>query len=55
MRAGRLGEALRLRLAEQATAGQRVCLPAHGLLATILLRLGRRREASVVVSHALGS
>lgn len=49
---GRLEEALPF--ARQAIAGQRVCLPAHGMLATALLQLGRRREATAVVSEALG-
>lgn len=52
MKAGRLEEALPF--AQQATAGQQVCLPAHGMLATILLQLGRRREANAIVSAALG-
>jgi tetratricopeptide (TPR) repeat protein len=52
MKAGRLEEALPF--ARQAIAGQRVCLPAHGMLATVLLQLGRRREANAVVSEALG-
>lgn len=50
--AGRLEEALPF--ARQAVAGQRICLPAHGMLATALLRLGRRREANAVVGTALG-
>lgn len=52
MNAGRPEEALPF--ARQAIAGQRVCLPAHGMLATVLLRLGRRREAAMVVAEALG-
>ncbi len=51
MRSGRFEEALPL--AERAIAGQRVVLPGHGMLATILLQLGRRREAAAVVSQAL--
>ena len=51
MRAGRLTEARAF--AERAIAGKRVCLPAHGLLATILLQLGRGSEAEAVVSAAL--
>lgn len=52
MKAGRPEEALPF--ARQAIAGQRVCLPAHGMLATLLLQLGHRREADAVVSEALG-
>jgi tetratricopeptide (TPR) repeat protein len=51
MCAGRFSEALPL--AERAVAGQRTCLPAHGMLATILLRMGRAPEAERVVTHAL--
>lgn len=51
MRAGRLAEALPF--AERAVSGRRVCLPVHGMLATILLQLGRRRDAESVVSQAL--
>jgi tetratricopeptide (TPR) repeat protein len=51
MRAGRFSDALCF--AEQAVAGTRECVPAHGMLATILLRLGRPREADLVVSQAL--
>jgi tetratricopeptide (TPR) repeat protein len=51
MCAGRFSEALPF--AERAVAGQRACLPAHGMLATILLRLGRASEAERVVTHAL--
>ncbi|MGH8298982.1 MAG: hypothetical protein ACRES6_06825 [Steroidobacteraceae bacterium] len=43
MRAGHLAQALRL--AEQAVAGKTVCSPAHGVLAAILLKLGRPAEA----------
>ena len=42
-----------LPLAKQAVAGARECLPAHGMLATILLRLGRAQEAELVVLQAL--
>jgi tetratricopeptide (TPR) repeat protein len=51
MSAGRLSEALEF--AERAVAGQRVCIRAHGMLATILLRLGRAGEAERVVAQAL--
>lgn len=50
MRAGRLSEALRL--AEQATAGRTVCSPAHGLVAAILLRLGRPADAEAAIEAA---
>ena len=39
--------------AEQAVAGKTVCLPSHGLLATILTRLGRRSDADAVVESAM--
>jgi len=51
MCAGRFSEALEF--AERALAGQSRCVPAHAMLATILLRLGRPLEAERVVSHAL--
>jgi len=51
MRAGRFADALVF--AERAVAGQRVCVPAHGMLATILLQLGRSEDADMVVSRAL--
>lgn len=51
MCAGRLTEALTF--AERAVAGKRMCVPAHGMLATILLQLGRPREAEAVVLRAL--
>jgi tetratricopeptide (TPR) repeat protein len=51
MCAGRLPEALEF--AERAVAGERVCVRAHGMLATILLRLGRASEAERVVRQAL--
>jgi tetratricopeptide (TPR) repeat protein len=50
MRAGRFSEALPL--AERAVAGARVCLPGHGFLASILLQLGRARDAEQVVAQA---
>jgi tetratricopeptide (TPR) repeat protein len=51
MRAGRLADALIF--AQLAVAGKRVCVPAHGMLATILLQLGRAADAEIVVSQAL--
>jgi tetratricopeptide (TPR) repeat protein len=51
MRAGRFADALVF--AERAVAGTRVCVPAHGMLATILLRLGRAADAEMVISQAL--
>jgi hypothetical protein len=48
MRAGRFAEALPF--AEDAVAGQRVCVPVHGMLARILLHLGRAGEAEQVVT-----
>lgn len=51
MSAGRLTEALPL--VEQALAGQSVCVPAHGMLAMILLQLQRPRDAESVVLRAL--
>jgi tetratricopeptide (TPR) repeat protein len=51
MRSGRFAEALPL--AQWAVAGQRVCVPSHGLLATILLHLGRASDAEIVVAQAL--
>lgn len=50
MAAGRFAEALPL--AEAALRGQRVCLPAHGMLATILVYLGRRHDAERVIEQA---
>lgn len=50
MRAGRFADALPL--AEQAIAGAVACLPAHGLLANILLQLGRVHDAQAVVAQA---
>jgi tetratricopeptide (TPR) repeat protein len=50
MRAGDFGAALPL--ARRAVAGARSCLPAHGLLASILLQLGRPGEAERVVTEA---
>jgi tetratricopeptide (TPR) repeat protein len=51
LRAGRFREALPL--AERAVAGRGSCVPAHGLLATILLQLGRAQDADAVVAHAM--
>ncbi|HEX4153942.1 MAG TPA: sulfotransferase [Steroidobacteraceae bacterium] len=51
MCAGRFAEALPF--AERAVAGQDTCIPAHAMLATILLRLGRAVEAERVATHAL--
>jgi tetratricopeptide (TPR) repeat protein len=39
--------------AEEAVAKKRACVPAHGMLATILLRLGRAVDAELVVVQAL--
>ncbi|MHB1869484.1 MAG: sulfotransferase family protein [Steroidobacteraceae bacterium] len=52
MRAGRLEEARTL--AEQAVAHARVCTSAHGLLATILVQLGRPAQADAVIEQAIG-
>jgi tetratricopeptide (TPR) repeat protein len=51
MCAGRYEAALEF--AERAVAGETTCLPAHGMLARILLHLGRAPEAERVVSRAL--
>lgn len=51
MAASRFAEALPL--AERAVAGQTVCQPTHGMLATILVHLGRRQDAERVIEHAL--
>lgn len=50
MRAGDYSRALPL--AERAVAGKVRCTPAHGLLATILVRLGRRHEADALIEDA---
>src|SRR5579862_9224614 len=42
-----------LPFAERAVAGERACVPAHGMLATILLNLGRAPQAEHVVQQAL--
>jgi hypothetical protein len=39
--------------AERAVAGARICLPAHGFLASALLKLGRPDEAERVIVQAL--
>src|SRR5690348_10306956 len=51
MAAGRFAEALPL--AERAVAGQSVCLPTHGMLATILAHLERREDAERTIEQAL--
>ncbi len=51
MDAKQLGEALAH--AERRVKGARVCRPEHGLLASILLKLGRAADAEQVVTHAL--
>jgi tetratricopeptide (TPR) repeat protein len=52
MQAGRFDEALVF--AERAVAGAQVCLPGHGFLASVLLKLGRAGEAEQVVELAEG-
>jgi Sulfotransferase family/Tetratricopeptide repeat len=47
MQSGRLEQALDF--ARRATRGARICRPEHGLLASILLRLGRIEESAAVV------
>src|SRR5271163_433042 len=51
MRAGRFAEALPHAL--RAVAKEHECAPSHGLLATILLHLGRTGDAEIVVEQAL--
>lgn len=51
MKAGRLPEALVC--AQRAVAGKTHCSPSHGLLATILLRLGRPADANRVIESAM--
>jgi tetratricopeptide (TPR) repeat protein len=53
MVAGRFAEALPL--AQRAVVTQATCTPMHGMLATILLRLGRRRDAESAILQALES
>src|ERR1700733_5831139 len=50
MRAGNFRGALSF--AERAVRGKSMCVPAHGMLATILLQLGRAAEAESLVSQA---
>ena len=50
MEAGRFEEALAL--AEDAVAGARTCVPAHGFLASVLLKLGRTPDAEHVIARA---
>lgn len=47
MRAGKFAEALPL--AERAVAGANRCLPSHGMLAAILLQLGRATDAAAII------
>jgi tetratricopeptide (TPR) repeat protein len=51
MQAGDLEQALAA--ARRAVAGARACLPSHGLLATVLVRLGRNADAEQVIADAL--
>jgi hypothetical protein len=51
MQAGSLEEALTL--AQRAVAGATVCLPAHGFLASVLLKLGRAEDAEQVIAEAV--
>jgi tetratricopeptide (TPR) repeat protein len=51
MQAGRLHEALPI--AQRAVANARCRLPGHGMLATLLLQMGRVRDAEEVVSAAV--
>jgi hypothetical protein len=51
MSPGQLEEALRR--AQQSIRGARVCRPGHGVLASVLLKLGRAAEAEQVVTAAL--
>jgi len=51
MREGRLREALPF--AEAAVVGAKTCIPAHGMLATVLCGLGRAEQAESVVVSAL--
>lgn len=50
MRVGKFAEALPL--AERAVADASRCLPSHGMLAAILLQLGRASDAAAVITHA---
>jgi tetratricopeptide (TPR) repeat protein len=49
-RAGRLEEALRC--AERVVAGARTCLPEHAFLASLLFKMGRCREAELMIELA---
>jgi Tfp pilus assembly protein PilF len=51
LQAGQLEQALGF--AARAVAGARSCLPAHGLLASVLLKLGRNADAEQVIADAL--
>jgi len=51
LQAGRIAEALPF--ARRAVEASRACSPAHGLLATVLLRLGERDEAEAVIAGAI--
>jgi len=50
MQAGRLDEALAV--AQRAIVGARSCLPQHGFLASLLMKLGRAQEAGQVIEAA---
>ena len=50
MQAGAKDEAVAV--VRRAVAGSRICLPAHGFLASLLLRLGRTQEAAQVIAQA---
>ena len=51
MRAGKMTEALEY--AQRAVDGVKVCMPAHGMLATILIQLGRKVDGETVIAAAL--
>ncbi len=51
MQAGRLEEALAH--ARRAVEGARICLPEHGFLASVLLKLGRIEDAEQVIRRAV--
>jgi tetratricopeptide (TPR) repeat protein len=50
LKTGRLDEALTF--AQRAVAGARVCLPAHGFLASVLMKLGRVADAEEMIAQA---
>lgn len=50
MQSGARDEAIAV--ARRAVADARTCLPAHGFLASLLLRLGRTDEAAALIAHA---